>query len=119
MRVQTICDYVCGRLGDLSVEELREILHIAGVEQQDMDTNEDECYDDLLQAVCSDLDKSHQISLNAVAQLTNEAIGHKQWYLKMLHSNVMARGLEDLRLCTSAERTALADLLANAQCIIS
>merc|ERR1711865_214993 len=71
----------------------------------------------LLQAALVQLDARHQENTQQLRQLTNENLGRKDAYIEMLYSNVLGRGLEDLRLCTPDEKEALKDLLVYAESV--
>eukprot|EP00406_Dinophysis_acuminata_P074586 CAMPEP_0179258444 /NCGR_PEP_ID=MMETSP0797-20121207/25317_1 /TAXON_ID=47934 /ORGANISM="Dinophysis acuminata, Strain DAEP01" /LENGTH=298 /DNA_ID=CAMNT_0020966473 /DNA_START=1 /DNA_END=897 /DNA_ORIENTATION=- len=123
-QIQAVRDYINGDLEGITLEELRELVQprpagtgaavaAPGVSTEPIPSAE--AYYGFVEAALEELRERHQLSLRDLVQLSNAVIGRKDAHLKALAYNVLGRGLEDMKLCTPAERNALRELLKDVE----
>lgn len=134
-QIQAVRDYINGDLEGITLEEFRELVRPkpaepeastaapTGTEAGEASTTgpitdpvpSAEPYQGLIEVALEELRERHQLSLRDLVQLSNAVIGRKDAHLKALAYNVLGRGLEDMKLCTPAERNALRELLKDVE----
>jgi len=114
--LQVVRDYLAGSL-DISLEELRELVRPSGEEEDELEELEasPEDFEGLVGEILSEMREQHQLNLRDLVQLSNSVIGKKDAHMKALTHDVLGRGLEDVKLCTPAERNALRELLQDVE----
>jgi len=127
-RIQAVRDYLRGDLDGLGLDELRELASPKlgegeGKDQEGEGPQEMAAalgeHEELIELVLEELRERHQQGLRDLVQLSNAVIGKKDSLLKALAYNVLGRGLEDMKLCTPAERSALRELLQDVESLCS
>jgi len=117
-RIQAICDYVDGKIEDVSARELCEL-----VRSPEEPPEDDELepglgqYQELVDLILEELRVGHAENTRNLMKLCNTVLGRKDTLLKMLAYDVIGRGLEDLKLCTPGEQAALRELLKDVETI--
>eukprot|EP00416_Gambierdiscus_australes_P032192 CAMPEP_0171083574 /NCGR_PEP_ID=MMETSP0766_2-20121228/17793_1 /TAXON_ID=439317 /ORGANISM="Gambierdiscus australes, Strain CAWD 149" /LENGTH=299 /DNA_ID=CAMNT_0011541009 /DNA_START=149 /DNA_END=1048 /DNA_ORIENTATION=+ len=128
-QIQAVRDYINGDLEGISLQELQELVSPRLQQQQQQQPlrrkhsrGQDSLvalgeYKNLIEVVLKELADRHAQSLSDVWTLSNRELGRKDALLQALSYNLLARGLEDMKLCTPAERVQLRELLQDVESI--
>mmetsp|Transcript_14648 Transcript_14648/g.43787 ORF Transcript_14648/g.43787 Transcript_14648/m.43787 type:complete len:289 (-) Transcript_14648:74-940(-) len=118
-RVQAVHDYVLGKIdGDISLDELWQL--VGPNDGSEADCHPDDLrrrYEDVLSCALEWLQTRHQESVRDLKQLYRRSLSHKDVLLEAMASDVIGRGLQDLKLCTPAEHSALRELMKDVQVV--
>jgi len=118
-RVHAVRDFLSGDLEGVGIEELRELFATEGSQQAPPAQLELGSYELVLEEALIQIRERHEQSVRDLKKLCNTVLGRKDVLLKALADNVLGRGLEDLKLCTPAELSALRELLRDVESVCS